>query len=132
MILDALTGKALPYVVSAAVLLFSAMAGAIWLLMQERDNLNQSVGKLEQASKQYVETIQLNATDYDALQAELQLRDALVSQALQARQRAERKANETAERLRKALQTDECANTRHPDVVADSLRGQSASGQDED
>lgn len=132
MILDALTGKALPYVVSAAVLLLSIMAGAIWLLMQERDNLNQSLGTLEQANKQYTETIQLNATDYDALQAELQLRDSLVSQALQAQQQAERKANETAERLRKALQADACANTRHPDVVTNSLRRQPADSQDED
>lgn len=132
MILKALTGKALPYVVGVVVLLIFAMAGAIWLLVQERDSLNQSVGSLEQANKQYTETIQLNATDYDALQAELQLRDALVSQALQAQQQAERKANETAERLRQALQADACANTRHPDVVANSLRRQLPSGQDED
>lgn len=132
MILDALTGKALPYIASGVVLLVSVMAGAIWLLMQERDSLNQSLGKLEQANDQYIETIQLNATDYDALQAELQLRDALVYQALQARHQAERKANETAERLRKALQHDACANTRHPAAVTDSLRRQPANSQDKD
>ncbi|MFP3979156.1 DUF2570 family protein [Marinobacter sp. KMM 10035] len=127
-----LVGKALPYIISVVVLLGSAMAGAIWLLMQERDSLNQSVGTLEQTNKQYTETIQLNATDYDALQAELQLRDSLVSQALQAQQQAERKANETAERLRKALQNDACANTRHPDAVTDSLRRQPTGSKDED
>lgn len=127
-----LVGKALPYIISVVVLLGSAMAGAIWLLMQERDSLNQSVGSLEQANKQYTETIQLNATDYDALQAELQLRDSLVSQALQAQQQAERKANATAERLRKALQTDVCANTRHPDAVTNSLRRKPSDSQDED
>lgn len=132
MILKALTGKALPYIASVAVLLTLAMAGAIWMLMQERDSLNQSLGTLKRANKQYTETIQLNATDYDALQAELQLRDALVSQAIQAQQQAERKANETAERLRQALQTDACANTRHPGVVADSLRRQPTDSQDED
>lgn len=132
MILDALTGKALPYVVSVVVLLLSIMAGTIVLLIQERDNLNKSIGKIEQANDQYVETIALNATDHDALQAELQLRDALVSQALQAHQRAERKANETAERLRQALQADDCANTHHPDVVANSLRRKPVSSQDED
>ncbi len=132
MIKEIITGRAFPYVAILVFLLIAIMAGAIWLLMQERDSLNQAVGALDQANKQYTETIQLNATDYDALQAELEHRDAVVSEALQAQQKAERKANDVADRLRQKLQADVCANTFHPDVVADSLRAFTAIDQDQD
>jgi biopolymer transport protein ExbB/TolQ len=130
--MSVLTGKALPYIATITVMIVAAMGLAIWMLMQERDSLNQMVGQLDQANKQQEQTIRDNAATYKALQAELQYREALVTRTLKSKQQAERKANEAINQLRKALQADACANTVHPAAVTDSLRTRSTADKDSD
>jgi biopolymer transport protein ExbB/TolQ len=130
--MSVLTGKALPYIATITVMIVAAMGLAIWMLMQERDSLNQMVGQLDQANKQQEQTIRDNAATYKALQAELQYREALVTRTRKSKQQAERKANEAINQLRKALHADACANTVHPAAVTDSLRTRSPADKDSD
>ena len=130
--MSVLTSKALPYIATITVMIVAVMGGAIWMLMQERDNLNQMAGKLGQANRQQMQTIKDNVADFNALQAELHYRELLVTRALKSKQQAERIANEKATQLRKALQADACASTAHPAAVTDSLRASSPIDKDSD
>lgn len=130
--MSVLTGKALPYIATVTVMVLAVMGGVIGILMQERDTLNQMVGKLDQANEQYAVTIQQQAANYQQLKAELNYRDELVTRTLKSKQQAQRIANEATDQLRMALQVDACANTEHPAAVTDSLRSSSPAGKDTD
>lgn len=117
-----IAGKAMPWIAGGAAVTFLLMAATIWWLIEDRASLNQRAGELEERNERYEDTIRQQSMEYTVLAAELKRRDDVINRAIRAREDAERYARETVEQLREALAQDECANTDHPDVVADSLQ----------
>lgn len=131
MILEALTGKALPYIAAGVGVVLLAMAGTIYWLMSDRARLNERVGKLDQANQQLAQTAHEQAAENAALQAEITKRDRVVQSAVRARQLAQSNAQSARKSLEEALADNACAHSRHPAAIADSLRSLTADHQDE-
>lgn len=119
MIAGLMKSKAVPWIVGTVVI---AMAAALLYLNSRNGELSARVGNLQRQNDQLAEMARSLSREYLALQQEIERRDELVARTLEAKQAVERKARETINRLRQELADDPCANTRHPDVVGDSLR----------
>ena len=99
-----------------------------WLIK----GLYEDVGKLEQANAQLEQSAREQAEENAQLNAELNRRDSVVTSSIKARQLAEKDAQTAQTKLYEALADDACANTDHPDAIADSLRSLSADYSDQD
>ena len=99
-----------------------------WLIK----GLYEDVGKLEQANAQLEQSAREQAEENAQLNAELNRRDSVVTSSIKARQLAEKAAKTAQTKLNEALADDTCANTDHPDAIADSLRSLSADYSDQD
>lgn len=114
--------KLMPWLSGGLIVLILALLAAVYALHSRNGLLSERLGNLNQENAQLAESIRQQSAQYQNLSRELQRRDALVIQAQQARQIAERDAREQIETLRQALATDECAGTDHPAAVTHSLR----------
>jgi len=99
-----------------------------WLIK----GLYEDVGQLEQANAQLAQSAREQAEENALLNAELDRRDSVVTNSIKARQLAEKAAKTAQTKLNEALADDACANTDHPDAIADSLRSLSADYSDQD
>ena len=99
-----------------------------WLIK----GLYEDVGKLEQEKAQLAQSAREQAEENAQLNAELNRRDSVVTSSIKARQLAEKAAKTAQTKLNEALADDACANTDHPDAIADSLRSLSADYSDQD
>lgn len=120
--IEFLTGKAAPYIGFAVLILFLSMLSAIYALWERNTHLAASVGALETERDALLNVVKASTEEVVGLRRELRNRDTVVTQAIRARQLAERHADKIREELADALATDECANTAHPDAVGHSLR----------
>ncbi len=117
-----LTAKAKIIAAAGAGFVFLALITALGYLWNSRDTLQQEVGGLEHAIDQLTQSASEREDENASLRAEIDRRDALVSQAVRERQQADDRARAAQSRLKEALATDECAHTDHPGAVTDSLR----------
>jgi len=99
-----------------------------WLIK----GLYEDVGQLEQANAQLAQSAREQAEENAQLNAELNRRDSVVTSSIKARQLAEKVAQTAQTKLYEALADDACANSDHPDAIADSLRSLSADYSDQD
>lgn len=111
--------------------LFVAMAGAIYLLLQERDALNEQVGSLSQANTQLEQSLKDERQQNVELNQEIDRRDQVVLQAARNRKAARSQESDIRQQMGEGLQDDPWAGQPVPDIVVDSLRRNAAS-TDED
>lgn len=114
--------KLMPWLSGGLAVLAITLLAAVYVLHARNGLLNVRLGNAARENAQLSESLRQQSADYQSLSQELVRRDALVSQARDARQNAERGAREQISILRKALANDDCANRLHPDAITDSLR----------
>lgn len=89
-----------------------------WLLFSARDD----AAEAESQNRQLKQVVAQQSQDHSLLRSELDRRDRVVSEAIDARDKARAAADAATNELSEALADDECANTAHPDAVTRSLR----------
>ena len=128
MISSLLTRIAGPKVLLGVSLSAVVAIGALtWLLLGALDD----AATAEANNLELRQTVKEQSRDHERLRNELDRRERVINEAIEARQQARNRADSTSRKLEEALKDDQCANTPHPDAVADSLRWQpSGSGED--
>lgn len=118
------------YILGGAGIIVATMAIAIWLLMQERDAMNERMGELTQANSQLEQSLTEQADENAELLIEMQRRDRAVLAAKRARDQAISDAETIRQQRDEALQDDPWTHGAVPAAVVNSL--QAGARQDED
>lgn len=118
------------YVAGGAAIIIALLCTAIWLLMVERDALNEQVGELGQANAQLQQSLVNERATNDDLTREMERRDLAVLNAKRARERAESDAAAIRQVRDEALKDDPWIYDDVPAAVVDSL--QAGARPDED
>ena len=104
---------------------------ATTLLSYKLAGAREAAGVAQAEARQLRSTIEQQNKEIQKINRENDRRERIVMQAVTAQEKAQREARELNQQLQGSLADDECAQTPHPDAVADSLRF-GATGTDPD
>jgi len=108
-----------PRVLGGVILASVIGMGLMWWQLQSAWGES---AKLQTQTTQLRSELRQSEQEITDLRKEQKRRESAINRALDAREKARAEAETASRKLEAALETDDCANTPHPDAVIDSLR----------